>query len=154
MTSDTYTIEKQIVLRAPRSRVWRALTNSGEFTQWFGMALDEPFLPGTVVHGRSTNPDWAHLPFEVTVDRMEPEHTFAWRWHPGMPGPGEDFSAEPLTTVVFTLEDVPEGTLLRVFETGFDALPDPRRNPAFEMNIEGWTYQFESLRRYVENGGA
>ena len=35
-------IEKRIELKAPLSRVWRALTDYREFGQWFGAKLDAP----------------------------------------------------------------------------------------------------------------
>ena len=44
-------IEKTILLRAPRSRVWRALTDSQQFGTWFGVKFDEPFRPGTFQRG-------------------------------------------------------------------------------------------------------
>ena len=37
MTTSTDRIEKQILLKAPRSRVWRALSNAEEFGAWFGV---------------------------------------------------------------------------------------------------------------------
>ena len=48
MTS-TDRIEKHIVLRAPRSRVWRALTDAGEFGQWFRVKLEGAFAEGATV---------------------------------------------------------------------------------------------------------
>ena len=47
----TDTIRKQIVLHAPRERVWRALVDSSEFGHWFGMHFDGPFVPGSPVRG-------------------------------------------------------------------------------------------------------
>jgi uncharacterized protein YndB with AHSA1/START domain len=39
-------VEKTIELRAPVSRVWRALTDHVEFGAWFRVRLDGPFVPG------------------------------------------------------------------------------------------------------------
>ena len=44
--TDTDRIEKQIVLRAPRSRVWRALTDAREFGTWFRAVIDGEFKVG------------------------------------------------------------------------------------------------------------
>ena len=42
-------IEKQVTLDAPRSRVWRALTDVAQFNAWFGVKLSAPFAPGAEV---------------------------------------------------------------------------------------------------------
>jgi len=142
-------IEKSVLLRAPRSRVWRALTDSGEFGTWFQAVLEGPFVVGETVDGRITYPGYEHVRFEVRVERMEPEHLFALRWHPGA-DPPEDPDAEPTTLVEFRLEEVPEGTRLTLVESGFDRLPPERREVAFRQNEQGWTGQMESIRRHVE----
>jgi len=51
MTTNTDRIEKQILLRAPRARVWRALTDADEFGSWFGVKLDGPFIAGAIRRG-------------------------------------------------------------------------------------------------------
>src|SRR5260370_1312138 len=50
-TVTTDRIEKQMLLHAPRARVWRALTNAEEFGSWFGIKLDGPFTPNAVRRG-------------------------------------------------------------------------------------------------------
>ena len=99
-------IEKEIVLRAPRSRVWRALIDSGEFGSWFGAKLNGVFEPGALVRGRITTPGYDHLTMEVLVERVEPEHTFSFRWHPYAVDPNVDFSSEPTTLITFQLSEV------------------------------------------------
>jgi uncharacterized protein YndB with AHSA1/START domain len=95
------------------------------------------------------NPDWAHIPFEVTVEQMEPERLMSWRWHPDPSDPAFDYAAEPATLVVWQLEDHPAGTLLTVDESGFDALSPARRANAFRGNSEGWTEQLAAITSYV-----
>jgi len=143
-------IEKQILIRAPRSRVWRALTNAEEFGTWFGVKLAGPFELGRTVTGRITHPGYDHLVMEVLVERMEPEHVFAYRWHPYAVDPDVDYSGEPTTLVEFRLEDAPGGTRLTLVESGFDQVPANRRAEAFRMNDEGWRAQVENIRRHVE----
>jgi uncharacterized protein YndB with AHSA1/START domain len=92
-------------------------------------------------------PEYAHLTFEVDIEQMEPERLFSWRWQPG--GDPQIDPAEPMTLVVFELEEVPEGTRLTVTETGFDRIPAPRRGKAYRENDEGWTGQMKSLRQYL-----
>src|SRR5713101_7631402 len=126
-------IEKKILLRAPRKRVWRALSDSTEFGTWFGVKFDGPFAPGASMRGvivtTAVNAEVANaqkpyegMPFEITIERMEPERLFSFRWHPFAVEPGVDYSAEPTTLVAFTLEDVPDGVILTVTESGFDQI--------------------------------
>ncbi len=146
-SSSTDRIEKTITLRAPRGKVWRSLTDPAQFGQWFGADLKDPFLPGARVRGPVTSRGYEHLTMDITIDRVEPERLFSWRWHPG--GDSNPDPSEPMTLVVFELEEVPEGTRLTVRETGFDQIPVARRGKAYRGNDQGWTGQVENLRKYL-----
>jgi uncharacterized protein YndB with AHSA1/START domain len=148
-TTSTDRIEKTVVLRAPRARVWQALTDARSFGEWFGVELAGPFAPGARVSGRITHEDYQHVPFELTVERMEPERLFAWRWHPHQIDPAVDYSTEPATLVVFELAEVADGTRLTVVETGFDGIPLSRRATAYRGNDEGWAAHVVAIERYL-----
>ena len=45
-------IEKTIELKAPVSRVWRALTDYREFGAWFGVRVEGPFVVGEASRGQ------------------------------------------------------------------------------------------------------
>ncbi|HEX4845343.1 MAG TPA: SRPBCC family protein [Geothrix sp.] len=147
--SSTDRIEKQILLRAPQARVWRALTDAGEFGEWFRVKLEGPFVPGGRTTGQITYPGYEHLRMEVLVERMEAESLFAFRWHPAAVDPAVDYSCEPSTLVEFRLEAVAEGTLLRLVESGFDQLPAEQREEAYHRNDGGWTEQMGNIQRHV-----
>jgi uncharacterized protein YndB with AHSA1/START domain len=149
-TANTDRIEKQVVLRAPRSRVWRAVTNAQEFGDWFGVRLTGELIPGQPVSGRITYPGYEHLTMTVIVEAMEPERLFSYRWHPSATDLKVDYSTEPTTLVVFELKDVENGTLLTVTESGFDALPLARRAEAYRGNERGWEEQMTRIRQYVD----
>jgi uncharacterized protein YndB with AHSA1/START domain len=142
-------IEKKIILRAPISRVWRALTNEEEFGSWFGVKLANRFRPGAPAHGQITSPGYEHVTMRITVEEMDPQRTFSFRWHPAAIDPATDYTREPTTLVVFRLEEVPGGTQLTVVESGFDAIPLARRALAFGLNDEGWAAQMLSIERHV-----
>ena len=142
-------IEKTVELKAPVSRVWRALTDHHEFGKWFRVQLDGPFAPGQVSRGHITYPGYEHLRWEAVVVKMQPERLFSFSWHPYAIDPNEDYSAEPPTLVEFTLEKTATGTLLRIVESGFDKLPSWRRDEAFRMNDKGWSMQLENIAQHV-----
>jgi uncharacterized protein YndB with AHSA1/START domain len=147
--STTDRIERQIRLRHPRSKMWRALTDSREFGTWFGATFSEAFKPGARLQAKITHPGYEHMTMAVTIERMEPERLFSWRWHPGACEPGESFADEPMTLVVFELQEIPEGTLLTVVESGFDQIPLARRAKAFRENEEGWAGQMKAVAEYL-----
>jgi uncharacterized protein YndB with AHSA1/START domain len=160
MDSDTDRIEKRILLHAPRQRVWRALTDATEFGTWFGVRFDGPFQPGALLRGvivptkvdaavAKAQQEFAGKPFEITVERMDPERLFSFRWHPYAVEPGVDYSAEPTTLIVFTLEEVGNGILLTVTESGFDRIPPERRAKAFTANEKGWGMVVTLIEKYL-----
>src|SRR5258706_11408850 len=136
---NTDRIEKKIVMRASRARVWRAISSFEEFGTWFGMVLKGPFEVGTRVEGKITTPGYDHLTVTMHIERIEPEHLIAYRWHPNAIDPKKDYSSEPMTLVEFSLRELPGGTELTIVESGFDSLPIERRAKALESNAGGWT---------------
>lgn len=163
MTSTTDRIEKQVLLRAPRERVWQAISDARQFGTWFGVEFDGPFVAGKRMTGKMTptkvdpavakiQEPYTGMAFEYTIDRIEPMRLFSFRWHPFAIDPKVDYSSEPTTLVVFELEEVPGGTRLTITETGFDGIPLERRARAFGANSEGWAKQTALLQNYVEGG--
>lgn len=162
---NTDRIEKKILLRAPRKRVWRALSDSTEFGSWFGVKFDGPFAPDARMRGvfvptavdgevsRAVNARRAQMvkgmPFEITIEQMEPERLFSFRWHPFAIERGVDYSVEPTTLVVFILKEVANGVMLTVTESGFDGIPLARRAKAFTANEEGWGLVLKMLEEYL-----
>jgi uncharacterized protein YndB with AHSA1/START domain len=146
-------IEKHIELRAPISRVWRALTDYSEFGEWFRVKLDGPFVPGQVSRGQITYPGCESMKWEAVVQKMEPEKLFSFTWpHPKSLDKAnypKDYAGEPTTLVEFHLQKTPTGTLLIVTESGFDKLPADRRLEAFRRNEGGWTEQMKNVETYV-----
>ena len=165
-------IEKVVVLRAPVSRVWRAVSDAAEFGRWFGVRLDGAFVAGQPIRGTfemkideerlmarqqamGLTPSKLRWPAPNavfgTVERIDPEHYFSFRWIPFGIDAEADVEREPTTLVEFRLEPVPDGTKLTVTESGFDKVPAHRRARAFRMNEGGWNGQTENLRKYVEH---
>ncbi|MGE0464772.1 MAG: SRPBCC family protein [Vicinamibacterales bacterium] len=150
MASSTDRIEKRAVLKAPRSRVWRAIADSTEFGTWFRMVFDGPFVEGKSVRGRVTYPGYEHVEGDFQIERIQPETYFAYRWHPYAVDPDVDYSGEPTTLVEFRLEDAGTHTVLTLVESGFDQIPAHRRAEAYRMNEGGWTGQVANITAHVE----
>jgi uncharacterized protein YndB with AHSA1/START domain len=144
----TDSIKKQVVLKAPTARVWRALSNAREFGAWFGAEIVDDFAPGATVCFKVVY-QGKDMKGTIQIERMEPERLLAFRWHPYAVDPAVDYSKEPTTLVEMAIAPAPEGTLLTVTESGFDKIPIERRAKAFEMNDGGWATQMENIARYV-----
>ncbi len=164
-------IEKRVTLRAPVSRVWRAIADAQEFGRWFGVKLEGPFAPGKTITGTFAEslsegaildyqkslglpPSKVKLPDKnmvfCTVERIEPERYFSFRWIPyGVDAEAEPQN-EPTTLIEFRLEQVGEETQLTIVESGFERVPAHRRERAFRMNEAGWAAQAENIKKYVE----
>jgi uncharacterized protein YndB with AHSA1/START domain len=146
-------IEKVIELDAPVTRVWRALTDFEEFGQWFRVRLNGPFRPGAVSTGSMTYPGFEGWPWRATVERMEPERLFSFRWHDFDEKSGVPVADQPTTLVEFRLQAIPRGTRLTITESGIFALPDPRRIEVLRNNTEGWNIQAGNLAAHVASPG-
>jgi uncharacterized protein YndB with AHSA1/START domain len=148
-STSTDRIEKQIVLDAPIARVWRAITDYREFSAWFGVGLGSPFTVGGQSSGRITMKGYEHVEINMWVEKIDPERSFSFRWHPNAIEKDVDYSKDPTTLVVFTLEEVQGGTKLTIVESGFDSLPESRRKKAFAGNDSGWAGQTKRIAEYL-----
>jgi hypothetical protein len=125
------------------------------------MKFDGPFAPGARLRGVITptkvdpevgkaQKEHEGLPFEITIEQLEPQRLFSFRWHPFAVDRGVDYSAEPTTLVVFALEDAPGGVMLTITESGFDQIPQARRAKAFTSNEQGWSIMVKVIEKYLD----
>ncbi len=150
MNTSTDRIERKILLKAPRARVWRALSNAAEFGSWFGVDFKgKTFVAGKPVRGQVTYPGYEHIAMEVLIEKIVPEQLLSWHWHPAAIDSSVDYSQEPMTLVVFELKEEEGGTLLTVVESGLDKIPLARRADVFRMNSSGWDEQMKSIEKHV-----
>lgn len=158
MTQDQ--IETQVLLHAPRERVWQAIADSERFGHWFGVEFDQDFaagrrITGTIVPTRvdpeiaKSQEPYRGTAFDFEIERIEPMELFSFRWHPGEPDPATDHSREPTTLVEFELQEASGGTMLTITESGFDQLPSERRADAYAANEGGWQAQTKLISDYL-----
>lgn len=164
-------IEKHILLRAPLGRIWNAISDAKQFGSWFGIELEGDFVVGKAVIGTFNKeidresimehqrrigvpPSGIRIPDKdfvfCTVERIEPQRFFSFRWIPFGIDADVDLRSEPTTLVEFEMQESKEGTLLTIIESGFEQVPEHRRKRAFLMNEGGWAIQVENIKQYVE----
>ena len=143
MTPDQ--IERETVIDAPVERVWSVLTEAEHISGWFaerGAEID--LRPGGLL-----TMHWNEWPTtRARVEAVEPPHRFAYRWTAHFAAADEPAEGNS-TLVEFTLTPTPDGTRLRVVESGFAALAtgDDERKRNYDDNVGGWKQvlaQFEA----------
>jgi uncharacterized protein YndB with AHSA1/START domain len=160
MVESTDQIQRMKLLRAPIERVWHAISDSKQFGSWFGVELEGPFVAGARITGRivptkvdagvaKAQASVTGLAVEWTIERIEPMRLLSFRWHPFAIDPRIDYSSEPMTLVVFQLEEVAGDTQLTITESGFDRIPLSRRAKAFASNEQGWMVQTKLIEKYL-----
>jgi uncharacterized protein YndB with AHSA1/START domain len=134
------TIEREVLIEAPREVVWRAITEPDQISLWFADRVDlvvEPGAHGYLGFGDQGGP--------VVVTTVDPPNRFSFRWnHPS----GEEPEAGNSMLVEFTL--TPEGaerTRLRVVESGHELRdwPDEEKQRYADEHQEGWAEFLDRL---------
>jgi uncharacterized protein YndB with AHSA1/START domain len=135
-------IERELILPVPPSRVWAALTQPDLLSAWFGTEATIDLRPGGAViftWDGSTGPGGTNRGVIETVD---PPNRLAFRWQSSP-------DTVQMTRVEFTLEPHPEGTHLRMVESGFANLPPELRRGCHQSNVVGWHRELGELAQYL-----
>lgn len=141
-------IERQIEIKAPVAKVWKALTNYELFGQWFGVNLHSEFVAGKTTKGRNTSKGF-EMDMVFHVKEITPQTYFSYAWIPFPMDQKFDYSKEEPTLVEFYLEPTTTGTLLKVKESGFNKITASRRAEAFKMHSGGWEAQLENIEKFL-----
>jgi uncharacterized protein YndB with AHSA1/START domain len=138
-------IRHSVFIRAPRAKVWAALTTAQAMDAWWGTRGSEIDLrPGgkLTLRWRGWGPERdINADRECDVVEVLPPKRFVFRW-------GE--TADMMTTVEFDLEERADGTLLRLREHGF--APTAKGRKSFEGNSLGWGEVSALIKFYIEHG--
>jgi hypothetical protein len=124
------------------------------------MKFTGPFAPGALMRGlivptkvnedvAKAQQEYAGMPVEITMEKMEPERWFSFRWHRYAIEKGVDYSAEPTTLIEFVIEEIKDGVMLTVTESGFDQIPVTRRVKAFTANEQEWGMVVKLIEEYL-----
>lgn len=141
-------IRKELVLKAPKAKVWDAITTREGWSGWFSDDVLGEFQVGQTIrldfgkHGVCA---------ALVVERVEGQ-SLSIQWHPGEDCDLDKYPREQMTTIKFELSDHPEGTRFVMSESGFERIPEERRAKCVDLNTEGWDYELDELRAWLESG--
>jgi uncharacterized protein YndB with AHSA1/START domain len=141
-------IEREIEIKAPVAKVWKALTDAQLFGRWFNAQLASAFITGKTTKARNTTKGF-EMDMEFHVKAITPESYFSYAWTPFPLDRTIDYSKEEPTLVEFWLEPTSTGTLLKVKESGFTKIIASRRAKAFEMHSGGWEAQLKNIEKFL-----
>ena len=129
----TNAIEKRLELNSPVDRVWNAISDPAQISQWFSDRCDLDLRPGGRGHF-----DWEdHGVYPVRVDEVNPPTRLVWTWNHE---PGTEVEDGISTTVEWMLSPREGGgTILELRETGFQT--GERR----QQNVDGWDTELDEL---------
>jgi len=128
-TTDRF--EKTILLKAPRSRVWRANLDAEGVRRVVRREAGGHVRLRQWSKGSITYPGYEHLMMQMLVDRIEPEHLFSYRWHPYAVDAAVTTPPSRRRSWSSGSTRPKDGTRLTITESGFDKIPvaaAPRRS--------------------------
>jgi uncharacterized protein YndB with AHSA1/START domain len=138
------TIVREITVKAPKEKVYGAITNPNEITKWFPDVVEGTLEVGK--HSMFTFTSENHKT-SIFVEAANPFDYFAYRWVPGSTGLVGDVLKTPNTLVEFMIEEVADGTKVTVKESGFSKLPAEVAEKSFKDNSGGWPYMMGRLEK-------
>jgi len=144
------TIERELTVKAPKERVFNAIADPTQITAWFPDSVE-----GSLEVGQNPILDFGtDGKTQIHVVANQPYDYFAYRWVPinadktsGFVG---DILSRPNTLVEFRLQEGPEGTTVKLTESGFASLPAELQEKSIANNNEGWDYMFDRLKKYFD----
>ena len=136
-------VERRVWIKAPRQRVWNAITEPEHLEQWYAPGC--PWVIPTLEVGATVKFYNTETDIQVaTIEVLEPPHQLALRWQLDL--------ANPKLTLVnsFLLEEENGGTHVIAGQAGYESLPDDIRQQQLDQDAGAYTAIVESLKGYLE----
>ena len=143
-------IIREIIVKATKERVYKAITDPKEIITWFPDAIEGGTLevdqrPIFIFENGEHKS-------QTYIEAARPFEYFAYRWVPGSTGFIGDVLAVSNTLVEFLIEELEGGTKVTVKESGFASLPAEVAEECFNQNSGGWEYMMDRLEKALNQG--
>jgi len=146
ISPDRDVVTTEIFIAAPRERVFEALTDPKQATQWWGQSgqyhLTEFHIdprPGGKWSTTGISARMGNIKVEGEILEVDPPKRLAYTWNPSW--------MTRSTKVLWELENQNGGTFLKLTHTGFAGEEDQATN-----HSHGWNLAITWLQAFVERG--
>ena len=137
-------IVREITVKAPRERVYKAITDPKQIITWFPDSIE-----GALEVGQQVTFDFGTDGTAIVrVIDAKPHEYFAFRWYTGNDAITSVLTV-PNTLVEFHLQEVGSGTKVTLKESGFASLPGDRGEKQLNDNTGGWKYMMDRLEKLM-----
>lgn len=135
-------ITKQLILCGKPEDVWNSAFGSAEaLCSWLPERIEGEFCE----NGRLTL-IWGNHRSDAILCEFNPPNSLAFQWHPGDAYTIEQLPESQLTTVRIELNQHIDDTQITLTETGFENIPEEKRQWAYDQNNSGWDEELEKLK--------
>ncbi|MEI9907007.1 MAG: SRPBCC domain-containing protein [Actinomycetota bacterium] len=140
-------IVREIIVKASKERVYKAITDLKEITAWFPEAVED----GTLEVGQRpifVFNEGKHKA-RIYIEAANPYTYFAYRWVPSGDGFLGDVLTVTNTLVEFHIEELVDGTKVTLKESGFASFAPEVAEERFKDNSGGWEYMMDRLEKVL-----
>ncbi|MDB5176226.1 MAG: Aha1 domain superfamily [Candidatus Saccharibacteria bacterium] len=136
-------IQREITIKAPKERVYEAITDPAQIITWFPDSIDGGLSKGDkpFLHFGE------HDKTQIYVVAAQPHDYFSYRWVPGGNTFDGDIASVPTTLVEFRITETDGGSVVTLTESGFASLPADIIEASFKQNSGGWDFMMERLEK-------
>ncbi|MAS34722.1 MAG: hypothetical protein CL610_11995 [Anaerolineaceae bacterium] len=136
-------VERSIWIKATRERVWQAITDPDQISQWFSPGTQWRGT-GLIEGGRLSVYDAENDTdmYVQVIEKVDPPYQLITRSEPA--------PEEVPQTTIWTLQEENQGTRLTITHTGYELQSADERPNNMEQNTFGFGMMLENLRALVE----
>jgi len=137
----TFTVTRSISIAAPIEKVWRAITEPGHISRWFGQTV----FDGAGRGAQGTMTFEGHDAVPIRIEQIDAPRVVTYRWcnDNALDSPPSTLDEAHSTVFTFTLEVEGAGTRLTVIEAGFESTSAPLLN--LQRHRVGWDEELDKL---------
>lgn len=140
---NTGPVIEEITVKAPASKVWKAITDPADMQNWYFPVERFDPEPGFEFKFYGEK-DERKYPISCKIIAAEKDKSLSYTWS------YDDFPAE--TIVTFDLFEEGWQTRIRLTHEGLEHIPEEHKEASRENHVEGWHQIIgSSLKEYVEN---
>jgi len=142
VSTEESVICKEVIINAPASKVWKALTEKEQIDKWFMKPDNFRAEAGTTFHMTGTK-DGKEFPHTCTILEIIPEKKLTYTWNMT--------AIDGETIVSWELEEKGTATKLTLTHSQWDKVKFHTTDLSHSDFVNGWNHFTNKLKEYSEN---